>query len=367
MKRVLVLTNSIDGLFCFRKEVVQAYLDMGCEVFISCPIQIGLPKLQAFVDMGCEIIETEFNRKGTNPIADLRLMLKYRRIIKRISPDLVLSYTIKPNLYGGMACAVWGVPQLANVTGLGAAVEYPGILRLLTINLYRIGLKKTKTIFFQNEDNLHFFLRHKIVRGRYRLIPGSGVNLSYHSFVPYPSDRESIRFIFIARIRKEKGIEEYLYAAKVIQSLFPNTEFHIVGNCEDDYFGQISEMQKCGVVIYHGYQEDVRPLLANIHCTIHPTFYPEGMSNVLLESCAAGRPVITTNRAGCKEIVDDGVNGFLINQQDKLDLVEKVKKFIALPYEEKRQMGLNARKKVEKEFDRKIVIKAYMEESDQYV
>lgn len=366
-KRILVLSNSFSGLYSFRKEVFQAYRDNGYEVYISCPVNTDKQKADWFERIGCRIIDTWFNRQGINPIADLKLMWTYRKLIKKIKPMVVLSYTIKPNLYGGMASALCGVSQIANVTGLGAAVEYPGIMQKLAIMLYRLGLRKTNLVFFQNDENRQFCLNHGMVRGTTRLIPGSGVNLSYHTLEKYPAKTDSIRFIFISRIRREKGIEEYLATAENIKRKYPNTEFHVLGSCEGDYQKRLLDLHEKKIIIYHGQQSDVRPFIANVHCTIHPTYYPEGMSNVLLESCAAGRAIITTDRAGCREIVDSGVNGFIVKQQDSKDLIEKVEIFINLSYDEKKQMGLAARKKVEIEFDRQIVIDAYFEESDKII
>ena len=364
MKIVLFLTNSLRGLYSFRKELVQAYIKHNLKVYISCPLVNCNYEYKWFKEIGCEIINTKFNRRGLNPVADLRLLLGYYRIIKNIRPDIVLSYTIKPNIYGGIACALLSVPQLANVTGLGTAVEYPGIMQKLTILLYKIGFRKTRLVFFQNEENLQFCISNKMVKGATRLIPGSGVNLEYHSFKQYPKENQSVRFIFISRIRREKGIEEYLAAAKIVKQEHPEVEFHVLGSCEENYIERLEMLQKKGIIIYHGHQMDVRPFIANIHCTIHPTFYPEGMSNVLLESCALGRAIITTDRAGCREIVEDGVNGYIVKQQDTKDLVEKIEKFLALSYEAKCQMGLAARKIVEQKFDRKLVVNAYLEECE---
>ncbi len=364
MKKVLVLSNSFLGLYSFRKEVFQAIRNKEYEVYISCPVEKIQEQVNWFVNIGCHIIDISFDRQGTNPFADIQQMLAYYRLLRQVKPDIVLSYTIKPNLYGGMACAFCGVPQLANITGLGAAVEYPGLMQKLTIALYKIGLRKTNLVFFQNEENRQFCIRHHMVKGPTRLIPGSGVNLQYHSLKDYPKESEPIRFIFISRIRREKGIEEYLTAANVIHSKYPHTEFHILGGCEGNYELRLNDLHQKGIIIYHGAQSDVRPFIEKVHCTIHPTFYPEGMSNVLLESCAAGRAIITTNRAGCREIVDDGINGFVVKQQDSNDLIAKIEKFMVLSYESKRQMGLASRQKVEKEFDRQIVVDAYLEEME---
>ena len=158
---------------------------------------------------------------------------------------------------------------------------------------------------------------------------------------------------------KEKGIDQYLEAAKYIRNKYPNTRFHICGFCEEDYEDILKEYQNQGIIIYHGLLDDVRKILKITHCTIHPTYYPEGMSNVLLESCACARPIITTDRSGCKEIVDDGINGYIIKQKDSNDLIDKIEKFLNLDYEDKKLMGLYARNKVESEFDRNIVVNIY--------
>lgn len=356
---ILVLTNNFGGLHSFRKEVMQALKDAGHQVSISAPFD---EKTHFFEEMGCEIIDTKFNRKGMNPLKDVGLMLRYRKLIKKVKPEVILSYTIKPNLYGGMACQLCKVPQLANITGLGSAVENPGWLQKLTIILYKIGLRKTRTVFFQNESNMTFCKKNRMVKGKMRLIPGSGVNLQHHIQQPYPPKEEPIRFIFISRLLREKGIEEYLSAAETIKLKHPNTEFHILGDCEENYQGRVEDLMSKGVIVYHGSQPDVRPFIWKSWCTIHPSFYPEGMSNVLLESCAAGRPVITTNRPGCGEIVEDGRTGYLVNAKDVTGLVNIIERFIALPYSQKCMMGENARRKVEKEFDRKIVVNAYLNE-----
>lgn len=356
--KVLILTNNFNGLFSFRKEVVNAILKQGYEVFISAPAG---EKSSYFEEKGCRLIKTNFNRKGKNPLKEIELLLFYIKIIKRILPDVVLSYTIKPNIYGGVACQLCKVSQIVNITGLGSAVENPGWLQKVTILLYKIGLRKTKTVFFQNRANMDFCQSHNMVKGKGILIPGSGVNLQYHTFNDYP-DENPLKFIFISRLLREKGIEEYLGAAELIKKKYPEVEFHILGTCEEAYYDKLKALEEKGIVIYHGWLSDVRPFIAMCHCTIHPSFYPEGMSNVLLESCAAGRPIITTNRPGCGEIVNDNINGYLVKAKDINDLFTIIEKFIALPYCQKKLMGKNARIKVEAEFDRQIVVDAYLKE-----
>lgn len=359
--KILVLTNNFGGLYSFRKEVMQAFMDRGYEVVISAPDNDDSMKVKWFKNLGCKLIDIPFNRQGTNPVADIKLMLRYWKLIKQERPSAVLTYTIKPNLYGGMVCALAGVPQIANITGLGAAVEYPGLMQKLTIFLYKIGMRKTRLTFFQNTDNMKFCQEHGMIKGHVKLIPGSGVNLQHHAKQPYPAETEPIRFLFMGRIRREKGIEEFLTAAERITKTYDNVEFHVVGGCEGDYEGRLLDMQSKGIITYHGRQSDVRPFIAKASCTLHPSFYPEGMSNVLLETCSTGRPIMTTMRPGCREIVEDGRNGFLVKQQDAEDLIKKVEKFLALPYAERKAMGDAAREKVEREFDRNIVVKAYLD------
>ena len=356
--KILILTNNIGGLHSFRKEVMKAIVDAGYEVYISEPDDDE--RVRYFEGIGCHIIRTEFDRRGMNPVADLKLMLTYRKLIRQLKPEVVLTYTIKPNVYGGLACRLTGTPQLANVTGLGDAIENGGWLQKLTLALYRIGIKKAKCVFFQNQTNRDFCVSHGVTGEHTVLLPGSGVNLEHHQLQPYPEDG-TIRFLFMARLLKDKGTEEFFETARVIKKKYPNAEFQILGWCEGDYQQQLDELVKAGVVNYLGSTSDVRPFLAKVHCSIMPSYH-EGMSNVNLESAANGRPVITTDVPGCRETVDDGVTGYLVKPRSAEDLIAKVEQFLLLSYEEKVAMGHAARTKMEREFDREIVVKKYLKE-----
>lgn len=358
-KCILILTNSIIGLFAFRKEVVSALIENGYKVYISVPDEDG-DKQRYFVDLGCIIVKQEIERRGRNPIHDFGLLISYYKLIKRLKPIVVLTYTIKPNIWGGVAARVNHVPQLANITGLGSAINNAGFLAKLTLLLYRIGLSKASTVFYQNPDIRSFCKKHRI-GNKGILLPGSGVNLTWHSFQPYPSPNDSIKFLFIGRIMKEKGVDELIVMINYIQSKYKNVEFHLLGKCEENYTSLLMRLQEDHKLVWHGDVTDVRPFIKQSHCTIHPSYH-EGMANVLLETCAAGRPVITTNINGCKEVVDDGISGFLCKVRDSRSLINKVEEFINLPYAFKVRMGLAARKKVESEFDREIVIRSYLEE-----
>lgn len=356
---VLILTNNIGGLHSFRKEVVKAICDACYKVYISTPDNNAIADY--FREIGCKIIVTEFDRRGVNPLADFKLMMRYRKLMKRLKPVAVLTYTIKPNIYGGMAARLCRVPQLANVTGLGDAVENGGWMQKLTISLYKMGLGKARRIFFQNESNRNFGIRMGIADDSSILLPGSGVNLQHHTYQEYPVEEGRIRFLYIGRLLKDKGAEELFEAAKAIKAKYPQTEFQIVGNVEGDYQKQLDELVADGIVRFLGLQADVRPFIGAVECTIMPSYH-EGMSNVNLESAANGRPVITTNVPGCKETVDDGKTGFVIEAKSAKSLEDAIERFIALPYNQKVLMGREGRKKVEREFDRKIVVDAYLNE-----
>ncbi len=354
---VLILVNKQTTIVNFRLEVVDALVREGYNVVVSVPDGDRLSEIE---NVGATIIKTPMEKESTNPVKDIALMLKYKKIIKAVKPDLVLTYTIKPNVYGGMAAASRRVPYVANITGLGTALENSGFIQKLAIALYKMGFRKINKVFFQNAENRAFFEAHKIALGKYESLPGSGVNLEKFHVLDYPSD-ETIDFAFISRIRKEKGIEQYIDAAKVIKEKYPNTRFHVCGFGDEYYESRMTQLHDEGVIVYHGLLKDVRIMLKDVHCVIHPTYYPEGMSNVLLESAASGRPIISTDRAGCREAIDDGENGYIVREQDSVDLIEKIERFMSLSHEAKKEMGLKGRVKVEREFDRNIVVRHYLE------
>ena len=357
--KILILGNSCVGLYKFRKELLQR-LVKDHEVFISVPDGQFINQLK---QIGCQYIETPIERRGTNPFKDLGLYRQYEKMLDNVRPDIVLTYTIKPNVYGGLACQRKKIPYVANITGLGSAVENGGLIQKISLFLYRIGLRKAQMVFLQNEDNLDFMLKHKVISGEYDLLPGSGVNLDQYKYMEYPKD-DTVDFVYIGRMMSEKGFGLYIDAAQVIKKNYPQSRFHICGAYEDDYKQTVEKLIDEDVVIFHGLIDDMVEIYRDMDCTVHPTYYPEGMSNVLLESLACGRPIITTDRPGCKEIVDDGVNGFVVKQRSLDSLIEKIEKFLSLSNKERKQLGQNGRKKVEQYFDRNIVVDRYLKEID---
>lgn len=358
IKKILFLVNHDIVIYNFRLELVERLLAEGYEVHISSPYGERIEDLKA---LGAHYHEITIDRHGMNPKSEVKILHAYNALLKEIKPDIVLGFTIKPNIYGALAAQKVGVPFVANITGLGTAVENGGVKQKIFVGLYKIAFRKIQRVFFQNEENRQFFIDHNIAVDKQAMLPGSGVNLERFCVSEYPNDT-TVKFLFISRIMKEKGIEQYLDAAKVIKRKYPNTEFHICGFCEAEYEGELDELNMDGTVIYHGMIRDVAEFLKDMHCIVHPTYYPEGISNVLLEACASGRPIITTDRSGCREVVDDGVNGYMIPQKDSRGLIRAIEKFIALDYEAKRRMGLAGRAKVKREFDRQIVVEAYMDE-----
>lgn len=358
MSRVLFLVNHDVVIYNFRLELVEELIKMGHEVVISCP---NGERINDLVKLGAKYIETKINRHSVNPFVDYSLLRHYKRIIKNEKPDIIFSYTIKPNIFGSIAAHHYCVPFVANITGLGTALENQGIRQKLLVLMYRKAFRNIQTVFFQNSDNQLFFEKHKIALGKHKLLPGSGVNLGRFSIQKYPTDGTLV-FVFVGRIMKEKGIDYFLETAKYIKSKYKNCEFHVFGFIEKEYQGKLNEYAANGIVQYHGMVRNMFDVYGMAHCLVFPSFYPEGISNVLLEAASSGRPAITTDRPGCRETVDDNATGFIVPIKNQDALNDAVERFLLLPYSAKMQMGIAARKKVEKEFDRNIIVKKYIEE-----
>lgn len=357
--KVALIANDSTYVYNLRFELMQAIMAKGHSVVAVCERADHAEDLE---NAGITIVDVSVGRHSKNPLNDLKLLSFYSKVIKEIKPDLVLTFNIKPNVYAGLVCHRRKIPFLVNITGLGTAVEYPGPMQKLTVGLYRASVKNASCVFFQNSENMQFFDNHGIKCKKQVLLPGSGVNVSKYIPMDYPVNKE---FCFIGRILKQKGIEEYVTAAKNVLKEHPDAVFHIIGGCDSDYDDYLAEAVQTEGIIYHGHSNCVGDFITRCCCTVHPTYYPEGMSNVLLESGAIARPIITTDRSGCREIVDDGVNGFIVNKQDSDDLTQKLLTFLAMPWDMRKDMGLAGRAKIEREFDRRIVVDKYLTEIDE--
>ena len=359
-KKILFLANHFITLYSFRKELIKKLVEEGNEVYLSLPKD---EDNKYFEDLGCKIIFTEIDRRGVNPIKDLKLLSSYRKMMKDINPDIIFSYTIKPNIYGTLASNS-KYKQVCNVTGTGATFLQENLVSKIVKFLYRISITKCYKVFFQNTGDRDYFIKNKLVKDNYDMLPGSGCNLKEHEYIDMPNDY-IIKFIYVGRVMEVKGIEEYLDAAKNIKTKYPNTEFIIAGwNEEEKYMNLVNDYVSNGYINYIGFRKDINDWFKKVHCVVLASHGGEGVPNVLLEASATGRAIIGSDINGTNDVIVDEHNGYLFKVKNALDLSEKMEKFINLAYKEKLQMGKNARKVVEDKFDRNIVINKYLEEGE---
>lgn len=358
-KRILVLANNSGGLYRFRKELLGEIINQGYEVIASTPFDENVDDLKK---LGVSLIETKMDRRGMNPIKDFNLLLDYFKLVKIFKPQLIITYTIKPNLYGCTIARLTKVPYAINITGLGTAFQNNGMLNKLVTIWYSFVCKRVKIIFFENEENKNVFVENNIViENKCCVLNGAGVNILDFSYEEYPKDESIIHFLFIGRIMKEKGVEELFCAVEKLYEESNHIVLDVLGNYEDNYREVIDSLTKRGIVNYYGYQSDVRPFIKQCHCFVLPSYH-EGMANTNLESAAMGRPVITSDIPGCREAIVDNTSGYLCKKKDTNDLYKVMKRFIKLTHDEKRKMGILGRKRMESIFDKKKVIEKTMKE-----
>ncbi|MDE5886393.1 MAG: glycosyltransferase family 4 protein [Muribaculaceae bacterium] len=358
MANIMIIGTNMMNIYNHRLELVKALLEQNHIVSIVAPAGGEEKEL---ISLGVKFIDTAVDNRGTSLKSDLKLLGTLISILKKERPDIVLTFYTKTNIYGGIACRILKIPYIENITGLGTAICNGGLLSKFMVFLYSLALKSAEMVFFQNSQNLDFFNRTKIRLKDRCLLPGSGVSLLRFKPLPYPKDGP-LTFLFISRVLKEKGIYEYVEAARQIKKKYPETLFYVIGPYSDEYKEYLQKATQENVIIVTGKTNDVKRFLQMGHCTVFPSFYGEGMANILLESAASGRPVITTNVPGCGEAVEDGKTGYVVNPRDVHDLELKLEKFISLDRQEKISMGSEGRKKMEREFDRNIVIQAYLKE-----
>lgn len=355
--KLLFAGASDGGYYRTQRKLIAKLISDNHSVVIVSPRSHVAEKLIA---MGCNFIETPIQRHGVNPIEELKVVKLYREILKNETPDMVLSNTIKPNLYMGMLCRFMKIPYVMNITGLGEGLLHEGRTKQVILKLYPIATKKVYCIFFQNVFNRQFFIDNKLANPSvFRMLPGSGVDVTDYLPIEYPDETNGIRFMFVSRILKDKGIEELIEAFRIAKKEHPNIELHIAGGCSDEYKDNLQSWIKEGLVVYHGRVDDMKPLYGMMHCLIHPSYH-EGMANVILESAACARPSLVSDVHGCLEGVDDGVSGYIFKVKSVDSIIEKIDAFMHLSHDCKVQMGLAGRSKMVKEFNRDIVDNAYI-------
>lgn len=349
--RVLILANFDLGLYKFRKELIEELLNKGYEVYISLP---DGDLVRPFEKMGCIFIDTPVDRRGINPKTDFGLFQNYRKMMKDVNPDLVITYTIKPNIYGGIAARLAKKRYAVNITGLGTAFENAGLIRTVVVNLYKFALKKAKVVFFENSGDRNELLSFGCFdREKTVVLNGAGVNTETYAYQPYPHN-DTVKFLFVGRVMKEKGIDELFAAMQRLVTEGQKCFLDVVGPFEEDYKGKLEQYEKAGWLKYHGYQKNVIPFIAACDCFVLPSYH-EGMANTNLECASSGRPIITSNIPGCKEAVVDG-SGLLCEPKNMDSLYEAMKKMLSISIEERERMGQVGRKHMKDVFDKKKVV-----------
>ena len=349
--RILIATNHSYMFYRFRKELVEALMQEH-EVILSTPFVGHEDDLQA---MGLRCIDTEIDRRSINPFKDMKLLKTYRKMLDEIQPDLVITYSIKPNIYMGSACKAKGIPYVTNVQGLGTAFEKPVLSNVVSV-MYRSALRKAKTVFFENEENAQFFLHKAIISAQQmKVLPGAGINLDEYPYVPMQDDGVC-NFLFVGRIMKEKGVDEFFAAAKTVKAeLGEKVAFDVVGFYEDAYKETVDHLVADGVINFHGFQTDVHPFYEAADCVVLPSYH-EGMSNVLLEGAATGRALITSDIPGCREAVENSVSGYLCPTRDADALYDAMRRFVELPERWRAEMGRRGRERMEQKFSKTAVV-----------
>lgn len=359
--KLLLIVNDETTIYNFRREILRAFHAKGYDVTLCIPKGEHTKEI---ADCGCRIINIEVNRHGTNPLQDMKFLKTCLKQIGANKPDVVLTYTVKPNVYGSIAAQIRRIPYINNVTGLGTVLQRDSMLARLMLSLQKFAYRKSSCVFFQNKANYKALLDKGVVckETPVEILPGSGVNLELHSFAPVRPDDGTVRFVIVSRIREDKGYNEFFDAATAVKEKYPNTEFHVIGWYEEElYKKRIDDLVAKGVIVYHGkqVQEEVHKIVASCDCSVLPSYH-EGMANVLLEAAATGRPVIASRVPGCQETFTEDVTGYGCEVKSAESLQDAMEKMVLTPYAKRVEMGQMGRKKMEEEFDRTIVADKYI-------
>lgn len=359
--KIVIALNAAWNLVNFRAGLIRALVAAGYEVVAVAPPDSYAPRL---AKLGCRYIPLLMDNKGTHPGRDLLLFWRFLQLMRKEKPSIYLGYTVKPNIYGSLAAHLSGVPVINNIAGLGTVFIQEGWLTRLVRGLYRLALSRSVKVFFQNNEDRGLFVSGKLVSdtitGR---LPGSGIDLG--RFIPMPlPGKIPLRFLLIARMLWDKGVGEFVEAARILKKQGVDAEFCLLGFLDVQNPTAISRQQMDewmdeGIIRYLGVSDNVVEEIELADCVVLPS-YREGIPRTLLEAAAMARPIVTTDSVGCRDVVDDGVNGYLCKPRDAVDLADKISKVIALLHSERTAMGLRGREKIEREFDERIVIDKYL-------
>ncbi|MEY3307339.1 MAG: lipopolysaccharide core biosynthesis mannosyltransferase LpcC [Pseudomonadota bacterium] len=358
---ILMTVNAAWNILNFRRPLVEALAGAGHRITVLAPPDDAVPELER---MGCRVRPLKMSVKGLNPLEDLKLQRRFGRIFRDERPDAVLSYTIKNNVFGARAAKSAGVPFLPNVTGLGTAFLSGKLLQTVTEQLYRRSFATLPVVFFQNADDRSLFIDRRLVQpDQARLLPGSGIDLQRFAPAPMPAAEAPPVFLMIARLLRDKGVLEFVEAARMVKTRYPQTRFQLLGAVGSENRSAIDRLTVKdwvaeGVVEYLGTTADVRPAIAAASCVVLPS-YREGAPRTLIEAAAMARPLIATNVPGCRAVVDHDVSGFLCRVRNAESLAAEMERFLVLPPEARQAMGAAGRAKMEREYDQALVVDAY--------
>lgn len=360
--KIALASNTAWNLYNFRGGLIRRLLEERAAVTVVAPPDMFSEKLAG---MGCEVIGLPMDNKGTHPVRDLRTLRDFHRVYRQVRPEVVLHFTIKPVIYGSLAARMLGIPVANTITGLGTAFLREGWLMRVVESLYRVSQRWPQRVFFQNRDDHDLFVGRGLVPAeKAERLPGSGVDLERFAPAAYPGNPAPV-FLLVARLLRDKGVVEFVEAARRVRAHHPRARFQLLGPLgvanrtaipAEEVAGWVAE----GVVEYLGETGDVRPALAAADCVVLPS-YREGVPRTLLEAAALGRPLIATDVPGCREVVADGDNGYLCRAQDANDLADRMDRFIGLPVGARQALGEAGRAKVEREFDERMVIGRYLD------
>jgi glycosyltransferase involved in cell wall biosynthesis len=357
----MLVVNSSWNILNFRSGLIRALIKEGYDVVAVAPDD---NYTQLLSTLGCRFIPLEMDNKGMHPGRDLRLLFRLYRLMRQERPDVFLGFTIKPNIYGSLAAHALGIPVINNIAGLGITFLKTGYLNRLVRAMYRLALLRSRRVFFQNCDDRSLFISSGLVKAtKTERLPGSGIDLDRFGVLPLPSG-SPVRFLLVARMLWDKGVGEYVNAARILKRRGIDADCCLVGFLDVQNPSAISPLQMDqwvneGVVRYLGASDDVRVEIAASNCIVLPSFYREGTPRSLLEAAAMGRPIITTDSVGCRDVVDDGLTGYICKPQNAESLADQMERFTALSPEMQAVMGERGRVKIEAEFDEKVVIRSY--------
>ena len=361
-KKIVMSVNTAWNIHNFRAGLVKALIRQGYDVMVMAPEDGYAHRLAA---LGCRFKMLAMDNNGTSPGRDLALLIKYWRVLQSVRPLAYLGYTIKPNVYGSIAAHGLEIPVINNIAGLGATFIRNTLLTSLVKRLYRLSLRKSRRVFFQNVDDRNLFVQEGLAQpGVADVLPGSGIDLQH--FVPRAPEGSGrpFRFLLVSRMLRDKGVEEFAAAAKIVRQYLPAVQFQLLGpvdtkNPNSIPLARIMDWERNGLVQYLKETDDVRPYLGNADCIVLPS-YREGVPHSLLEAAAMARPIIATDVAGCRDVVDHQSNGLLCKVRDAADLAEKMLAMLRLSDEQRLRMGAAGRDKVMAQFDENIVIAKYL-------